>query len=194
MKTLFITSPDQEPLQRTEEKLLCWKSVFAGVVISVMSYMMLTSLGAGISGLIAASLINHDESGVGLATASGLWMGLCAVISLFLGSYYTLRISKFITNRVGAAHGFAVASIFFILMAYGAGGTLGVLTRLILVGNHSSNGSPDAAAVATSLADAGWILFVTFSLGLLAAVLGGRLGAHANLNRPIHEYQSGKHP
>jgi ABC-type dipeptide/oligopeptide/nickel transport system permease component len=41
---------------------------------------------------------------------------------------------------------------------------------------------------AKAMAAAGWTLFVIFLLGLIAAVLGGRLGAHANLERPIVRY------
>ncbi len=255
-------SPQMEPMNTHHHRLLCWKSVFAGVLISIMSYMILTSLGAGIGGLTASSLINNDEGGAGLATGAGLWLGLSAVISLFLGSYFSLRISNFVTNKVGAAHGFVIASVFFILLMWAAGTGLGNLSRGIgrmagAMGQATSNlamnpsvqdtvhkalgngqlksdptdvaqglavrllqgdtesaktyyayqtGMTDAEAdakfnqmkadfdqkvkvaaekTASAVADAGWSLFVTFLVGLLSAVIGGRVGAQANNERPM---------
>jgi hypothetical protein len=265
MKHLFITSTQQEQLNRHDHNFVCWKSVIAGLLISIMSYLLLSALGAGIGGLTAVHLINNEENGTGLATAAGLWMGISAVISLFLGSYFALRISKFVTNRVGAAHAFLIASLFFILMAWGLGSVVGGASRGVghllgnlstnstilanspsvqdtinqAIGSHSLKSSPSEVAkelsvrlikgdsesakryyayqtglsdaeantkveqmkndfeaalrqagevAAKAMAAAGWTLFVIFLLGLIAAVLGGRLGAHANLERPIVRY------
>jgi hypothetical protein len=184
-----------EPLH-TDQKLLCWKSVLAGVLISIMAYMILTALGAGIGGLTASSLISNDEGGGGLATGAGLWLGISSVISLFLGTYFALRVSKYVTNKVGAAHGFLIASIFFILLIWGIGRTIGGISRGILRFDfgfsqsqlHSdtdAQAKENAEKAADGIAEAGWSLFVTFSVGLLAAVIGGRVGAKANYDRPF---------
>jgi hypothetical protein len=252
----------QEIIDQHHHHLICWKSVSAGVLISIMSYLILTSLGAGIAGLTASHVINNEEGGSALATGAGLWLGLTATISLFMGSYFALRISNFKTNRIGAAHGFVVASIFFILLMWGATSTIGSLTTGI--GKMASSLSVGAASLANSpvvedtiqksfvgsnlksdpktvaqgialrllqgdtesaknyyayqtdrtpaeaeakftqmksdfdqkvksvlesaanaTADAGWSLFVTFLVGLISAVIGGRVGAHANLDRPM---------
>jgi hypothetical protein len=246
----------------THHHLLCWKSVIGGLLISIMAYMVLAALGAGVAGLTAENLINHEEGGSALATATGLWLGLSAVIALFCGSYFSLRISRFVTTKVGAAHGFVIASVFFILMVWGAGGmlanvargmgsiaqqdahgisalsanpviqdkiysTLGTtnlksppqevaqgLAARLLAGETDSaksyyayqTGLPQAEAdakvnqlkgdldnavkitaerTARVIADTGWSLFVTFLVGLIAAVIGGRVGAHANVERPF---------
>jgi hypothetical protein len=262
----MISSPVAvEPLYPNHQKLLCWKSIFAGVLISIMSYMILTALGAGIGGLTASSIISNDESGSGLATGAGLWLGISAVMSLFMGGYYTLRISKFVSNRVGAAHGFVVASIFFIFMIWGAGRIVGHaaggLVKIAHVmgrgagdlsnnpsvqdsihralGNAQLKSDPDEVAAglvrrllkgdtesaknyyayetglsqadvdakvsqlktdfdqnakeagemaANAVADAGWSLFVTFLVGLMGAVIGGRVGAKENNDRPFYVY------
>lgn len=255
-------SSNIEPLHTSHGHILCWKSVFAGVIITLMSYMILTALGAGVAGLTAARDIQNESGGMALATGAGLWLGLSALISLFLGSYFTLRISKFVTNKVGAAHAFVVASIFFMLMGIGATSTLGSLstgaakiaenlnagamkvtnstgvqdafnrafggstlkddpsfvvsglaTRLLRGQTDSAKaffayetGQSEADATARfeqlqnefmasareagvqtsrSIADAGWSLFVTLIVGLIAAVYGGRVGAQANASRPL---------
>ena len=255
-------SPQLEPLNHSHHSLVCWKSVVGGVLISVMTYMILTALGAGIGGLTASSLINNDEGGAGLATGAGLWLGISAVVALFLGSYFSLRISNFVTNKVGAAHGFVIASIFFIMLMWAAGSGIGNLSKGIgrmagAMGQATSNLASNSAVqdtvhkalgngqlksdpaevaqtlavrllqgdtesaksyyayqtgmtnaeadakfaqmkaefdqkvkvvaekAANAVADAGWSLFVTFVVGLISAVIGGRIGAQANNKRPM---------
>jgi hypothetical protein len=227
-----------------------------------MAYMILSALGAGVLGGAAESAIENQRGGSALATGAGLWLGISAVISLFLGSYFTVRMAKSITNKLGAAHGFVVASIFFILLMVGAGNAIaglssgfaqlvgGIgkgaatvstspmvqdvvnralpttemkaspavvaqgLTVRLLQGNvesakayyaYQTNLSPaevdakvaqlqndftQAAKVAgekaaRATADIGWSLFVTFLVGLIGALVGGRIGAHANVDRPL---------
>lgn len=251
-----------EPIHAHHGHLLCWKSILGGVLISIMSYMILAALGAGIVGSAAQNVIERQENGSALATGSGLWLGLAAVISLFLGSYFAVRVAKSITNKVGAAHGFVIGSIFFILLAVEAGSGLNTLSRGfghlldgMAKGTANVSSSPmvqdavnralgsanlkaDPKTVAEGLAvrliqgdtdsaksyysyqtgisgadldakitllktdfdravkdagekaarvvsDTGWSLFVTFIVGLLAALIGGRIAAHANTDRPL---------
>jgi hypothetical protein len=255
-------SPSLEPHHQISNHLICWKSVFAGILISIMAYMLLATLGAGVLGSIAQSSIESQQHGSALATASGLWLGLSAIISLFVGSYFTVRISKTLTNKIGAAHGFIVASAFFIILMILAGTTVGSLSRgfgrlVESLGKGAANISAnprvqdtinqalgtnnlksDSKTVAEALAvrllqgdyesaksyyayqtgltdqevnvkmtqlkvnydqavkdveekiavvvtDTGWSLFVTFFVGLLAALVGGRTGAYANVEKPL---------
>lgn len=121
-------SPTLEPIHGHHSHLLCWKSISAGLLISFMAYMILSALGVAVLGVAAQNAI-ENESGAGiLASGSGLWMGLSAVIALFLGSYFTVRISKSVTHKVGAAHGFVVASAFFIVLTIVATSAIGSLT------------------------------------------------------------------
>ncbi len=122
-------TPSVEPTHDRHAHILCWKSVSAGVLISVMSYMILSALGAGLVGSAAQSVIENEQSGSALATGSVLWLGLSAVVSLFLGSYFAVRMAKSVTNKIGAAHGFVVASIFFILLMIQAGSAVSSLSR-----------------------------------------------------------------
>jgi hypothetical protein len=119
-------SPVLEPVHG-QSYLLCWRSVLAGILISLMSYMILSSLGVGIFGLTSQSAIENETGGVALATGTGLWIGITAVISLFSGSYFAVRISN-ITNKIGAAHGLVVASSFFIILTVLASSAIGSLS------------------------------------------------------------------
>ncbi len=262
MANTFTSPSPVEPHHSHHAHLLCWKSVIAGVFISIMSYLILAALGAGVVGSAAQSVIEHEKNGSALATGSGLWLGLSAVISLFLGSYFTVRMSKSQTNKMGAAHGFVVASVFFILLVIEAGSVvgglaqgLGHLAAGLGEGTASLSASPmvqdtiqralgtqtlkadpklvmegltvrllqgdvesaksyyayqtglsgaevdtkiaqlktdfDQAAktvgekAARAASDLGWSLFVTFLVGLVGALIGGRVGAHANIDRPL---------
>lgn len=128
MSDTKIISPVQEPVHAHHSHLLCWKSIFAGLLIAIMSYMILSSLGVAVLGLATQSAIENEQGAGILASGAGLWMGLSAVVALFLGSYFTVRISKSVTNKIGAAHGFVVASAFFIIMTVIASSAVGALS------------------------------------------------------------------
>ncbi len=255
-KTEHVTSD-------SHRHLLCWKSTLAGLLITIMGFMMLTALGGVVAGFTAEGLItNESGGGSALASGAGLWLGLSAVIALFCGSYFALRISRFVTAKVGAAHGFVIASLFFILMfvkigsfmggamsnfakvAQGAGDQASSLSSSPMVqdtfnkviGNANLKSDPkevaqgltnrllqgdvesaknylayqtgmnasevdakiaqlksdfEAAAkrvgekTARGVADASLSLFVVFLAGLIGAVVGGRVGAHSNNDRPF---------
>lgn len=251
-----------EPMHDFQNHVVCWRSVFAGVLVSIMGFMILVAFGAGAIGVAAQNAIQNERSGGYLASPSGWWLGLSAVISLFLGSYFAARISKAVTNKVGAAHAFVVASLFFILTAVTAGTTIGSMTQgfsqlvkgwgqgaveivtsatvqdtinsslaegtfkseaktvaegltiRLLAGNIESakayysyqtglslqevnakvlqlrNEFETAAKLAAEKASLGfskigWMLFSTFVFGLLSALFGGRIGAQANISRPL---------
>lgn len=108
----------------SQRHLICWKSLFAGFLVSVLTYVVLTAFGAGVGGMIASNLISHEESGAGLATGTGVWLGLSAAISLFVGGFFSLRLARFVTPKVGASHGLILASVFFVLMVWGLGSGL----------------------------------------------------------------------
>lgn len=121
-------SLQHETLQSNDHRhLLCWKSTLAGLVISLMAFLMLTTLGAGLAGFSAEGMIHHEEGGSALATSAGLFMGLSVLVALFCGSYFAMRISHFVTKKIGAAHGFVIASLFFFIMVMGASSALGSL-------------------------------------------------------------------
>lgn len=255
------TTATLEPAH-SHSHLLCWRSTVAGLLISIMSYMLLSALGVAIIGLASQSAIENETGASALATGAGLWMGISAVVSLFVGSYFAVRISKNITNKVGTAQGLVVASTFFIILSVLASSAIGSLSMGL--GHLISGMSRAATSVGTNprvqdtinetigtstfksdlktvsegitvrlvqgdvesaksyyayqtgqsraqvsakidqlkadfdrtakdvgekasgaLAATGISLFVTFLVGLIAAGIGGRVGAHSNAEKPL---------
>jgi hypothetical protein len=110
--------------------------------------MLLATLGAGIVGFATEAVIENESSGNGIGISAGLWMGISAAISLFLGSYFAVRISKNVTYKVGAAHGFVVASAFFIILTVLAGNAIGALSSGI--GRLASGLGAGAASISSN--------------------------------------------
>lgn len=105
--------------------LISWRSVFAGLIVTMITYITLIVLGIGVGGTSASNLIQDSRDASGLATGAAVWIGISVLLSLTLGSYFAARISTFITGRIGAAHGLVISAIFFAFMIYGAGQTIG---------------------------------------------------------------------
>jgi hypothetical protein len=83
----------------------------------------------GIGGLSLVNTIQDNSSGNALAIGSGFWIVLCALVSLFVGSYFAARVSNYITGRIGATQGLVIASVFFLFMALNLGITIGATSR-----------------------------------------------------------------
>ena len=150
------------------------------------AYTILVSLGAGIGGLTAAKIIEKGENASGLATGAGLWLGVSAIVSLFLGSYFATRFSEVTHKQVGACQAIVIAAIFFFLVINGTGSMIGSMSG---VANHLADtavaSDADSVAAARAVGDTGWLLFVTFVLGLGSAILGGIEGATGNIRKPF---------
>jgi hypothetical protein len=249
----------------THRHLLCWKSVLAGLFISITAFIILNALDAGIFGSIAESTTANRSGGAStLLTWAGVWMGVSLAISLLFGFYFTMRVNRFMTAKVGLAHGFVVASVFLLLLVAESGMAIGSLS--VGVGKMLQGATEGAASLASSpavedtvnsalgnietksdmktvvqglatrllagntdsaknyfayqtgmsgaevdqrfnafkaqfdqavqtaaqrasnaLADAGWTLFITFIVGIVASAIGGAIGAQSNLERPLAE-------
>ena len=257
-----ITMPTEEQLVHHHHHLICWRSILAGLFVAFVSFLLLSSLGAGVAGFTAEGLINKEEGGSALATGAGLWLGLSIIASLFCGGYFAVRISHFMTSRIGAAQGLVIASVFFVALVFGAGqliggvaGGLGKVAQAAGDGASSLSNNPaiqdtvnkalantnlksDPAEVlqgltlrllqgdtesaknyyayqsglapaevdaklsqmrsdfdvavkrvsektAHAVGDTGLMLFVVVLLGLISAAVGGRTGAHANVQHPF---------
>jgi hypothetical protein len=94
--------------------LVSWRSVLAGVLVTFLSLAILLSLGMAFGGIGLSGGTDAQNAGV----FTGVWFLVSSVISLFLGSYFAARISKFHTNRIGSAQGLVIASLFFGFFLY----------------------------------------------------------------------------
>ena len=118
--------PAVEPnVNSSHQHLISWKSAFAGLLVAIMSFVALVSLGAGFVGSTAEGMIHREHMGASLATGTGLYLGFAVVVALFCGSYFALRISRFLTTKVGVAHGLVIGSAFFLILLFGLGNMIG---------------------------------------------------------------------
>ncbi|MDB5036724.1 MAG: hypothetical protein JWQ35_252 [Bacteriovoracaceae bacterium] len=109
--------------------LICWRSIIAGLFITFISYLILSSLGAGIFGLALSSAISRENGGTALATGGGVWLGITIAVSLFLGGYFTVKLSHSAEKKIGSIQGTLVASVFFVLSLLTAGTVLSSVAK-----------------------------------------------------------------
>lgn len=103
-----------------------WRSIVAGVLISLFSFAVLASLGVAIGGItLGVDDPNYEFAG----GASVVWMVLATAISLFVASYFAARISNFRPRRIGMAQAAVVTAIFFGLMLTQSAMIVGSLGR-----------------------------------------------------------------
>jgi hypothetical protein len=123
-QTSYSGSIEQE--LQSLHPLVSWRSTVAGLLVS--SFALIGFLGLG----MAFGGITMDEEttlrSIGLYT--GTWFLISSCLSIFLGSYFAARVSRFKAPRVGAAQGIVIASLFMVfflfevILAVGGAGTL----------------------------------------------------------------------
>jgi hypothetical protein len=98
----------------TSHPLISWRSVMAGLLIAFFMMVGLIGLGMAFGGI---GLDEHTSmKGAGIFT--GVWFLSSALISIFTGSYFAARVSKFQTGRIGSAQGLLIASLFLGFFLY----------------------------------------------------------------------------
>jgi len=107
--------------------LLSWRSIIAGLVISLLFYGIMMSLGLGIGGQSLSGVIQHARGGQGLSVGAGFWLVLSNIVAVFVGAYFASRITHFFSKDRGGAQGLVVAGAFFALMVLQAGMAIGAV-------------------------------------------------------------------
>src|SRR5690606_17191858 len=104
--------------------LISGRAILAGLLISFFTMLGLIGLGLALGGIN----MGGDTSAESVGIFTGVWFTVSALISLFVGSYFAARISKFRTGRIGSAQGLVIASLFlgfFLYQTVSAVGALG---------------------------------------------------------------------
>lgn len=127
-----------------------WRAVFAGAFVSILVYMILMSLGLALGAGQVKDLIAGEDSVRAFGTGAGLWLLFSVLISLFVGSYASGRVSGIIATRVGYTQGLVITALFMSLMLTQAGMALGALTSSLSSGlgmiRESVSGATSQAA------------------------------------------------
>ena len=102
------TSVPIESEFQTMHPLLSWRSVLAGLLIAFFCMAGLIGLGMAFGGIG----MDQDTSAKSVGIFSGVWFVASVLISIFFGSYFAARVSKFKTGRIGSAQGLVIAALF----------------------------------------------------------------------------------
>ncbi len=98
----------------TMHPLISWRSVVAGLLIAFFTMIGLLGLGMAFGGIN----MNEDTSAQSAGVFTGVWFLASALVSIFLGSYFAARVSKFQTGRIGSAQGLVIAALFLGFFLY----------------------------------------------------------------------------
>lgn len=163
--------------------LISWRSIVAGLLIAMFSMAGLIGLGLAFGGIG----MDEDTSARSAGIFTGVWFLASALISLFVGSYFAARVSKFRLGRIGSAQGLVIAALFLGFFFYqtlsaigslgsAAGSFLGKSGSVIARGADRASENPHISnAVSTMTEDALGGLNLRSSPQIVAQGLGTRL-------------------
>ncbi|HAR42841.1 MAG TPA: hypothetical protein DCS07_09475 [Bdellovibrionales bacterium] len=122
-----VNTVGRDPTRELERSSISWRAIFAGLFVSLLTYMILMAFGIAVGSAGLASNISGGLEGSTLSIGSGIWVVLSALVSLFAGCYYAARAAGLIATRVGAIQGLVVASLFFLTMFSQIGAAIGFI-------------------------------------------------------------------
>jgi hypothetical protein len=93
-----------------------WGAVFAGVLITIVTQMLLALLGLAIG--FTAVDPREGAPGTGLGWGAAIWGALSLVVSLFLGAWLAGRVSGVLRRADGALNGVLVWAVSLVAMVY----------------------------------------------------------------------------
>lgn len=168
-----------------------WGPIFAGIVISIATQLILSALGVAIG--LSAGAAGSDAGNVGIGV--GIWSIISLLISLFLGSWVMARTCGPMNNKTALLNGAILwattLAISSWLLASGISGTFGVVAANsgeILEQVQEPGGAtlpnqvptPSAAQarnIAETAAKSAWSFIIGSLLGLAASLIGAVVGA-----------------
>lgn len=107
-------------------KKISWSAVFAGVVISIVIYLLLIILGSAI-GATTVDPLQEENPLNGLATGAAIWTGISMIISAAVGGF----VGGWLAYRQGSLHGVLVFGV----------NTLICTTFLLMLANSATTGA-----------------------------------------------------
>jgi hypothetical protein len=123
MKTDFNHNVIEQGL--TARHLVSWGCLFAGLLLTLLTFSGAIALGVAFGGIGLSDGTTAQNAGI----FTGIWFVLSAVISLFAGGYFSVRLAKFRNDIIGIGHGFVIASLFMLLLLNQTTAAIGWLSR-----------------------------------------------------------------
>lgn len=129
--------------------LISWRSIAAGFMVALFTMIGLTGLGLALGGVS----LDADTSARSAGIFSGIWFLASSVLSLFAGSYFAARVSKFRTARIGSAQGIVIAALFLGLFLYQTFAVIGSVGSAAgsIVGKSAEIASTGNPAITTTI-------------------------------------------
>jgi ABC-type multidrug transport system permease subunit len=123
-----------------------WGAVIAGVILSLIAYLVLSVLGAAI-GASLISPMSQPNPTEGFGIGSGIWMLATTIIAVFIGSYFAGRCAPVL----GWLHGLLAWAVMVLFVAYGMATVVGGAVHL--AGSVASTGATVGAVTSQSQTD-----------------------------------------
>ncbi|CAB3759635.1 TIGR04086 family membrane protein [Paraburkholderia solisilvae] len=120
-----------------------WGSVIAGVILSLITYLILSVLGTAI-GMTALAPLSRPNPLQGFGFSSGAYLIVMTVIAVFVGSYFAGRCAP----MLGWLHGLLAWAVMILMVLYGATSLLG--SAVSVAGNVASAGAVAGATMERS--------------------------------------------
>ena len=167
---------------------LCWKTIFAGFLIALLVYWIVTAIGVAFGAMGFAS-ITGDISTISFGTV--LWQTTASIVALFVGTFIAVKASYETDLWLSVGEGMVTSSLFFWTMALQVGIMVsGIASR---VTTRLEDGAPgigtrsDVQSLLDGSTSGGLILTSVLVLGTMAACMGGFFATRFNpkgLNQP----------
>ena len=159
-----------------------WGPIWAGLLTTLTSFMILEFLGIGL-GLISTANGNAGAT-------SGISTGIAGLIAFFLGGWVAESVSLARGGSAGLLNGFLVwalgVMLILVLSVFGLSqlfGAIGNIGGQFISSGHTIN-TPGVSVSSTQVANvtqsAGWAGFVGMVITAAAAALGGWVSSHGN--------------
>jgi hypothetical protein len=116
-----------------------WGAVFAGVILSLIVYLLFSVLGTAIGASILSPMSQPNPM-EGFGLGSGVWMLVTTVVAVFIGSYFAGRCAPVL----GWLHGLLAWAVMILFAAYGMATVLG--GAVSLAGSVASTSATVGAA------------------------------------------------
>jgi hypothetical protein len=130
------------PVEST--KRISWGAIFAGAIVTLLSQIMLSLLGAA----IGAATIDANDSARAVAATTGIWWLISTMLSVFLGAWVAGRLSGVPRRTEGALHGIVCWGLVILASLVLSGMAAGRLVNGALgnIGGRLSNVGPAVTA------------------------------------------------
>jgi hypothetical protein len=107
---------------------IAWGSVWAGFLVAIGVFMLLTVLGLAI-GISSADLgPAEDGNAAGLGIGAAIWSGLTLLVALFVGGMVATRTGMVYDKAAGMVEGLLIWVLFMLTLVYMASSGIGMLS------------------------------------------------------------------